>query len=452
MRKHPYRCMIHLLAFLLSLNTVAVADDDGKIPVMRIDATERPPLQTGLETGRQAKALFPDIERRYDAHLAALFSPAAFDETVHKHLPAILAQLEPEYQEELKGVAGAWSLARDSTPGDGQLSLDEYRILNLLPDLGFAPNGSGFGAFGKASAENGPIVGRNLDWNSSPELRSLQAITVYEYDDRSIVNIGFAGIVSVMSGFNSQGLFLSLFGAEPYSPYRSVNIPDKGLSSSVFELRRALERSSSVTRASADLQYKTYSFSNNILMADKRSVQVLEYPAGGIAQIRLWSSPLRTNRQWEKPQQIALVDCHLLATLPDNCKDANDVVRWQRLRQLAEFSAAQPANVNAISALLFDTANRNYEIFNDETLQSMVFLPASNSLYLYTAPVNGEAPPTPVHQPYLGLLPQDGENLNDGGKGISSIWLIWLAVLILLAITAWVSLRSRSSSTGFRDG
>lgn len=424
--------LLLLLVLLYQASWAATSPVPPKLPVIHIDASTLSPLAIGLETGRQTKALFPDIEYRYDTHLAAILSQAAFEEILLKRLPPLLQQLDQAYQEELKGVGGAWSLASDSKPGDGQLSLAEYQILNLLPDLGLPPDGSGFGVFDQATAENAPIVGRNLDWQGTPELRSLQAITVYTHADQSVVNIGFAGIIAVLSGFNDKGLFLANFNAEPYSPYRQNHpLPDKPHATG-FDLRKALETRTSGRAAAKFLAANAYGFSNSILIADKKSVQVLEYPSAGTATLRAWKSPLRAGKQWEAPQQIAVVDCLLLPAMPDNCKDANDITRWQRLRELARFSPSQPAKVADVANILLDTANRRYEIFNAQTLQSMVYLPTLNHLYLYAVPANGEHPSAPSHQAYLDLLPES----EDGG--ISLVWFIWLLIVVMLGGVIWV--------------
>ncbi|WMP19411.1 C45 family autoproteolytic acyltransferase/hydolase [Thiothrix lacustris] len=427
------RLYLPLLLLLLYSQGWAVSSPiPKKLHVIRIDATLLSPLAIGLEVGRQSKALFPDIEYRYDAHLAAILNASAFDEILHKRLPSLLKQLDPAYQEEMKGVASVWSISSASKLGDGQLSLEEYQILNLLPDLGLPTNGAGLGIFSKASAEESPIAGRNLDWSSTPELRSLQAITVYQYAEQSWVNIGFAGVLSVMSGFNQQGLFLAGINADPFSPYEySLPLPDN-LNTSGFDLRKVLETRSSIQAAVRFLAGKTYGFSSSTLIADKKSAKVLEYTTDSNAELRTWDSSVRTSKPWGRPQQIAVVGCLVLPDMPDNCKDANDAVRWQRLHELMQFNPTQPAKVADVSSILFDTANRRYEIFNSQTLQSMIYLPENNHLYLYTAPVEGGHPAIPTHQAYLDLLAE-----TDAG-GIDIVWLIWLLLLAMLGGIIWV--------------
>ncbi len=409
------------------------------VPIIHIEAGILSPLGIGLETGRQAKALFPDIERRYDQHLASLFSDSTFDAVVRQRLPGLLKQLDKNYRDELEGIAGAWALTDSSQPGDGQLSQTEFQVLNLLPDLGFAADGSGFGAYAEAAKDEYPIVGRNLDWGSTPALRSLQAITVYQYPDKAVVNIGFAGIASILTGFNNQGLFLAHFNAEPYSPYRQQQVAanNRPVTSSVFRLRAALETQTSVADAADELAKHAYGLSYSVLMADKETVEAFEYSLHGTAQTRTPDSALRTQK-WDRENQLAVVDCLMLQTMPDTCKDAKDAIHWQRLQALAKFNVEKPAELTDISGLLLDTANDGYEIFNQNTLQSLVYLPSNNRLYLYAAP-EGTPPDTPLHQPYLDLMPTLTDELD--GADLEIVLLTWLLLVGMLMLVTWSSRR-----------
>jgi hypothetical protein len=67
---------------------------------MRIDSDQWTPLQRGLEIGRKSKVLFPDIEKRYDTHLATLLTPSLYIQLQKESLPKLLKKLEPAYQEE----------------------------------------------------------------------------------------------------------------------------------------------------------------------------------------------------------------------------------------------------------------------------------------------------------------------------------------------------------------
>ena len=434
---------LRLLFSLACLATIvygfsARADSDAKLAVLRIDASNSTPRQIGLDLGRQAKALIPDIERRYDAYLAEALSQTGFDDLAQNDLPDQVKALDPALQEELKGVAGAWSLINVNKLGDRLLSLDEYRLLNLLPDFGLSPGGFGFGVMGRASGEAGPIVGSNQEWANPAGLRALQAITVYQYQQRVIVNIGFAGIVSTLTGFNDQGLLLAYFNAEPYSPYHQTHRLSDKTGAITFTLRKMLQTATTGEQTARLLANNAYGFANSILIADKKNVQVLEYSTTLGARLRSWDSLLHPGERWQRAEQIAVVGCHMLAALANNCKDIKDLVRWQRLRELARFSADRPAETSDMSAILFDTANDRYEIFNQKTLQSLIYLPATNSIYLYAAPPAGDQTSVPVHHAYLDLLPAGFENRSSRENDFDLVWLTWLLLIGMLGVVFWV--------------
>ncbi|MEB4591303.1 C45 family autoproteolytic acyltransferase/hydrolase [Candidatus Thiothrix sp. Deng01] len=437
-RRAPAGKVLALSASLLFCPLAGLAAPPAKIPVIRINTSGLSPLAIGAETGRQAKALFPDIERRYDRYLASVVDPTRFASLRRQQLPQLLQPLDQEWQDAMQGVAGAWTLAEDSIPGDGRLSKEEYQVLNLLPELGLAmPDGVAFSVFGNASALDSPISGRNLEMPSTPELRSLQAVTVYaDADNKTLATIGFAGILAVTTGFNDRGLFLSLLNAAPNSPYRQTRHLPKQATSIGFALRQALQQQNSADAAANRLDGKTYAFDHSILLADRHTALVQEYnAASNVAARRVWNSPSRDSLPWGRPNQLAAVDCLMLPTTPGACKDPKDNVRWRRLRELARFTPAQPAAVESVSTLLSDTANYRYEIFSPQTVQSLVFTPASNTLYLYAAPVNGGPPATPAHQPYPQLLgaPKSGHNVN-----INAIQLTWILLLAMLVLTVWL--------------
>lgn len=428
--------------FLLSSNVsfAAASYKPDKIPVIHINAEGLAPFDIGLDLGQQTKTLFTDIERLYDTHLAASVSQITFNDMLQSRLPMLISNVDRAYRKELEGVANAWSLTNDNKLGDGLLSWDEYWFLNLLPDIGLPANGTGFGILSKVSEEKGPIIGRNLDWSSTPQLRSLQTITVYQYKDRGVINVGFAGVISVLTGFNDSGLFLAHFNAAPFALNRNTHRGTDDVQATVFEMREALETRTSARQAARYFSKNSYGVSNSILMADKKNILVLEHPAGGTAKLRSWKSVTRPDKRWERKLQIAVVDCHVLATMPNDCRNSKDAFRWERLRTLAVFSRTEKAGERDLSRIMLDTANKYYEILGSQTLQSMLYQPASGHLYLYTAPVNNDHAASPSYQVYYqDLLPE--ELRNPQGKRYK-LWLAGLSLLIMLSILLWVIRRS----------
>jgi len=433
------------LFIVLSITNNAFAESPtNHIPIIQLQTEDRSPSSIGIELGEKTKALFPNITAQYDSYLQQQISQAHFDWLAEKVLPNRLKNLPTDYQQEMQGVAKTWQVHSQNQLGDGKLSFDEYVFLNLMPELGFAPYGIAFSAYGKVTMGNEPIVGRNIDLKHHQAIQHLQTITTYQQSKRHLVNIGFAGIVSVSNGFNERGLFLSLINAEPYSPYPKQTAFDRlpSIQTGAFTLRQALESANNRSQAKHHFNNKPHLFASSLLVADPQSVEIWEYPSNGKLYRRDWHSPLKAPKAWTAFRQIAAVNC-LVGKVAANKCSVKDDYRWQRLRQLANFKAEHPVKLSDVSNILFDQANDRYEIFAKETVQSLIFLPDRSELYLYAQSANAPL----NHQLYANLVPYDEK----GYLGLS--WLdrhfIWLGgiALILLFAVIWL-MRKRPEKSG----
>ena len=420
----------------------AQAQPPDKLPIILVHVESLTPLDIGLEIGQQSKRLFADIEFRYDSHLMSSFTQMSFDDMLRERLPELKSHIDNRYQKELEGVASAWTLVHDNKLGDGHLSWDEYWVLNLMADMGMPANGTGFGVLSALSKEKGSIVGRNLDLKSTPLLRSLQAITVYQYDDRAVINIGFAGIISVLTGFNESGLFVAHLNAGSdssfHNPYHVKKVSKEGIQFHGFALRKVLETQVSVRSATSELAKNTYGISSNTIIADKRNIQVLEYSSEGRTEVRHWNSKTRPDKQWSQQSQIAVVNCHVLNGLSAACQRAKDTYRWSHLHRLSAFTDDKKAGVQDIAEIMLNKHNQYYEILSSDTLQSMVYLPSTGHLYLYVASENSTDMPASYKVYYQDILPMELRNVRN-----KTDYFWWIAgLLALLVIALWMIRRS----------
>lgn len=416
----------------------SVCQASSRIPVIHVAAENLTPLDIGLVIGQQSKKLFVDIERRYDHYLMGRFSQMGFDDILRNRFPSLKNAIDNRYQKELEGVASAWTLVHKNKLGDGYLSWDEFWVLNLLPDIGVSFDGLGFGVLSALSREKGTIIGRNLELKNNSRLRGLQALTLYQYADHSVVNIGFAGVISVLSGFNDDGLFVAHLNASSdlsmQNPSRAKTNTEKSLQSHGFVLREVLESMSSVAMATKALEINTYSTSSNTLIGDQENIQVVEFSTSGKTKVRSWNSQTRNDKHWSRASQIATVSCHVLPQMSGGCPKAKDIYRWERLHALAVFTKDNLAGTQDVAGIMLDTHNQYFEIMGVDTLQSMIFLPATGHLYFYAAPVTDGGTP-PVYQVYhLNLL---ATTSHDRPEKDYAIWwvtglLLGLAIMLLM--------------------
>jgi hypothetical protein len=74
------------------------------------------------------------------------------------------------------------------------------------------------------------------------------------------------------------------------------------------------------------------------------------------------------------------VNFFALASLPANERYPHNYDRWDRFRALAGFNAGSKASAEEIESIMLDTVGG---IFNNDTVQSLVFNTAKKKLYLY---------------------------------------------------------------------
>jgi hypothetical protein len=395
------------------------------IPIFVVETYNKTGTQIGTELGIAIKNQFPEIDKQYDSYLASFVDQETFDRWVQQRVNVLKMNIKPAYKDEIDAIASVWGLSLHDKLGDGFLSWNEYWLLQLIPDVGRQTNCSGFGVFNQASALDSPIVGRNMDWITTQAIRSIQAITVYQNNNNQVVNIGFAGYLGIISGFNHNGLFVAHLDSKLGGHYPDPPVGDHAI---VFDLREVLEKYDRINYAARQLSKFQYGFSHNILMADQKNVQVLEQPQGQSAHLRTDTSQLKTEKSWDKHNQIAVVNCFVLKASPNNCMSSVDDLRWHRFKTLAQFNRDYPAYRKDVVQIMFDTANPQQEIFNEKTVQSMVFTPIDQRLYLYTTPVSGKQSPYPVMTEITPFLPQPPSSpLTKEIKAIVFILLLALA-------------------------
>ena len=410
-----------------------------RLEVFQIDTEGKSPAQIGTELGHRWKQRFPDLERRYDIYLAGRFSQQTFDRLLDERVvPLRAGGIDRAYLDELRGLSSALNLIGSNRLGDGYLSMDELWFAQLLPDLGGYGRGCGFGVYGSRAGGSGTLVGRNLD-RVGDALSALTAITVYASPERTLVNIGAAGTLGIITGFNDQGLFLAYLDA-PLAIGRQPSSTDERAIG--FALRRVLEDHDNTATAVNTLMRSDYGNSHSVLLADPKRVQVLEQPRGGASRLRKPLSPTRTEMAWEHPEQIAAVDCFALPATSANCRELRDRYRWQRLRALARFDPQGPrAEIPDLARIMLDRADRQYAIFGEETRQAMVFAPRSASLYLHTRAGPGGDGEEPVMHRYADLTADTVASASGPDLFLVSLWIL---AGIMLVATVWVRFRRSS--------
>lgn len=430
------RCRVPplLLPVLLSMLLwagVAAPVPLAALPVLSVATDGLTPAEVGARLGAVTKAAFPDLEARWDSALAALLVPAQMPAQIAAQVAALQAEgIDAATRAEVMGFASALDLVGRTQLGDGHLSLEEFWLVQFLPDLVPLAAGSALALHGR---EAPPRLGRNLDLPASAALRGLQAINRWQGARETVVSPGLAGFLGVLNGFNAHGVYAALLTGP-----RQRRAPGAGAGEQAigFAVRTALARQDRAAGAARLLRRQAFLSSHSVLLGDAREALVLELPAGQPALQRRDDSATRPEMPWGRPGRLAVVTCLVAADAPGGCPDLGDRFRWQRLRQLVAGGGpagpAGPAGTEAmppvdLEALLFDQLPRGYGLFNEATAQSLIFEPATGDLLLYAGGAAAPRPGAPLLQRYAGLAGTAG-----GDPGPAGAW-VWVLMALLLA-------------------
>lgn len=397
------------LGLLLTLGifaSVVRSADSDRVPLFQADQDN--PTVRGAALGQAYRDRWPALEARWDAYLQHVFSAAGgdaqsrFDTLLKARIEPLRTQgISQDARAEVEGLGSAWSLVGGNRLGDGQLSHDELWAAQLLPDLGLVGRGVGYAVFGPATADGGSLVGRQRDAlsvypgdNASSAEEPPLAITVTD----PWAGVGFAGQLAPPTGMNAAGLFISQF---PIPHQRLVGFPASARASG-FALREVLHREGAVSQAVAALSRQRFATSLALLIADADRAVVVEQAAGAPGQPRTADSPTQATLSWGRAEQLAVVSCFALRDLRGDCQGLRDRFRWQRLRELGQFSATGlQARLDDMLALLQDTANPPYALFGSDTVETLLFQPREQRLYLRTLSSPAEVSDSlPLYQPF----------------------------------------------------
>ena len=246
---------------------------------------------------------------------------------------ALEQQVQPEYRDEIEGMATVFSSAKDE-PGDGQFSRNEFLVWQFFADAVRPTQCSASAAFAGASSSGFTIVGRNLDWYALKDnsLAKIHAITLIHNGSKSIACVNFLGQLTPVSGFNGHHVFGAILDCETGAAYPPV----KGKRSYHFDLRYGLENDSTVAGLSDFMKDKDYTFNHLIFLADEYSAGVLEDNIGSKARgLRTQSSKVRPGAGWGIPNTFATVnDNRLPGNFVESTQSQGNLKRWASLQAL----------------------------------------------------------------------------------------------------------------------
>lgn len=346
----------------------------------------------------------PDIQSILDSYLAEQVpGPSIVYRRMMARVHNILPQVDPELREELEGLIDyhieviCGGKEPSSEANDGILSRDEFSFLNLYPDAGRATACSGVSVFGSRSATGNPITLRILDWDAGQQhqLNRLQAVTTIKNGKKSVGIIGYLAMLSIITGFNDDGLFVGILDSPSGAAY-----PWGAKNSYVFDLRYSLENFSTLQEAAEYMKDtdKRYAFNHNILMADRQACAVLENNISGEGtnmrrELRTYDSQLNPGVEWGFADAIGVVNSFLLNGNHDNhTHNSSNTNRFETMKsQLAV--KGETVTKEELIEISFESSMYGYS-----SQHIVIFDPTSSGVDVFFHPKTGNNPGIPVFE------------------------------------------------------
>lgn len=400
------RILVCLFLFpaVLAAQHVTIADSGAYYHVVCDLASAGSRHQMGLELGQSIVSAVPGFGQLVDSYLAERSGSNATYNAWLTRMGDIWPQVPQEFRDEIDGVAEGVGAGTLNVRGDGKLSGDEIRLLNLFPDCARSSQCAGLAVFGGGSASGRPMAARLLDWHSGNQnqLGQIQAAIVIKNRAGSVCLVGFLGYLGAVTGFNDDGLFAGILDSPSGTSYASA-----GRRSYAMDIRKALEDFTDIEQAGEYLAdtSKHYTYNHLVILSDTARGAVLENNFSGSGTdmkraLRRDTSALNPGVEWGFEGAVAAVNSFVLEGNHDNHTGVQfNTGRWASFRnQLGSYGQVDWEELKEIAG--FDNGNGpGYEytdIYNAGNAQIVCFRPDSLVLEAAFKPRSGVLPSDPV--------------------------------------------------------
>jgi predicted choloylglycine hydrolase len=326
------------------------------LPVLTVAGT---PEEIGAAAGALAvkpAAKVLDYPRRLMEH----FNVGLLYPKIVRDGKEMFNQFPENYQKELEAMTRAADVERDKVV-----------VGNTLFDIKKMVFCSALLADGSRSATGGPLLGRNLDYPSLGWVHEYSLVTVCKPRGKyAFASVGFPGLIGCVSGMNEAGLCVAIH--EAFAAKNGEGRFDaKGIPYALC-YRILLEECATIDEAKKKLETLPRTTITNLAVADKNGIAVFEITPKSVVV-----------RQGERG--VCACTNHFCT---DALKPERKVDICRSYDRLAWLDATRDQKTPITVANVFkrlDDVN-----LGDETLQTMIFEPATLKLHLAI----GERPST----------------------------------------------------------
>ena len=334
--------------------------------------------------------MVPDFEMLVDTYLEEIFSNQDTYDEMLRRVEDLKPQIPQQFKDEIEGMASNFSGESQNVRGDDKVSIDEFYMYNLFPDILRATQCSFVSVFGRRSSRRNTISGRNLDWygGSQMQISRFQAVTFINNSSSRICSVGYLGFMGILTGFNDKKVFAAILDSESGSVYTS-----QGRISYVFDLRLALENEKTLTGVADYMKApaKLYTFNHIVALSDPDESKVLENNFSGSGpddervkrELRSDSSALNKGITWGIPNAVGSVNSFVLKGNRDNHTDNKyNTKRWNNMREQLQAKGDSVTLDELKDVISFGkgspgTFNDSGHLYNRLTNQSIIFEPAT---------------------------------------------------------------------------
>lgn len=400
-------------------NAVQIIDCGNYYQVMMDYTTGISNYDMGVQLGKKILQAKPDYELLLDSymdemtHFLNLSSYSLYINRVHDIKP----QMDQAYQDEIDGMASQFSGGEVNLVGDNKVSKDELYMIQLFSEVCRGTQCSGISVYGASSETGHPMTARILDWygGDKHQFEQVQAVTTIIYSDKStcLINgrktislIGYLGHLTLLTGFNCDGVFAGILDSGTGSQYSST---DKY--SYTTDLRYALENSSTLNDVADYLTNpsRNYPFNYNVLLSDSQTSKVLENNFSGTGTnmqraLRSDISVLNPGITWGFTDAVATVNSFLMLGNHDNhTGNPSNMNRWESLKTQLQVYGDTVTSEELKQVASFDNddgpgSSSTGDIYNSRTQQIVLFQPENFHLEVAFAPQSGILPADPVFE------------------------------------------------------
>jgi hypothetical protein len=357
----------------------------------------------GEEYASKILQVVPDYESIVDSYLLKQIVDKDSYNMYLKRVNDIKLQINPEYKDEIEGMASKFSGLHQNVMGDGKISLDEFYMLNLFPDVIRPTQCAALAVYGKRSDTNNTMAARILD--HQPGKERVQAITTFKNGSKSICTIGYLGYIGVITGFNNNKIFTAILDSATEERYSS-----ESKNSYPLDLRYSLENYDSLDKVAEYLKSseRTYAFGHLIFLCDPDISKVLENnispDANSLSAVRTGESELINGIQWDIDNSIGCVNSFVLnGNIDKHSSNPSNANRWESMKEQLRLKGEKVTlkelkEIASYHDISTDGSQYEGNLYNTMTEQIIIFEPHTLSFQVFFRRKDGKLANVPKYE------------------------------------------------------